>query len=204
MLCSAVAALVLAGCAGNVSDVPDASPQEVAQAAYRHDGPPAITLYTMVSNNSGAGAHSSLMINGSQRVIFDPAGTVRHPRLPERGDVLYGVTPEIERFYELAHARETFHVVVQRIPVSAEVAEQALQLAMTNGRVPSAFCTQATSGLLRQLPGFENVSSTFFPLRLSDQIAERPGVSTKRVYDDDADDKTIAIEEFGSEQASQS
>ncbi|MHA6324886.1 hypothetical protein [Roseivivax sp. CAU 1753] len=191
-----LASLTLAGCSiGQIGEV-DASPQEVAQAAYRHDGPPAITLYTMVSNNSGAGAHSSLMINGSERIIFDPAGTVRHTRVPERGDVLYGVTPEIARFYELAHARETFHVVVQRIEVSPAVAEQALQLAKTNGRVGSAFCTNATSGLLRKLPGFEHIGQTFFPLNLADQVGEMPGVVTRRVYDDDGDDKSEAIEAF--------
>ncbi|QFS84272.1 hypothetical protein FIU97_16075 [Roseivivax sp. THAF40] len=168
----------------------------VAQAAYRHDGPPAITLYTMVSNNSGAGAHSSLMINGSERVIFDPAGSVRHSRLAEREDVLYGVTPEIARFYELAHARETYHVVVQRIEVSPEVAEQALQLARTNGRVAQAFCTMATSGLLRKLPGFEGVGQTFFPLALSKDFERLPGVETRRVYDNDGDDKTDAIQAF--------
>lgn len=176
--------------------MPDASPEAVAQAAYRHDGPPAITLYTMVSNNSGAGAHSSLMINASERVIFDPAGSVRHSRLAERGDVLYGVTPEIARFYELAHARETYHVVVQRLEVSPEVAEQALQLARTNGRVAQAFCTMATSGLLRQLPGFDGIGQTFFPLGLLEDFERLPGVETRRVYDNDGDDKSTAIADF--------
>lgn len=195
-LIAAAAALTLVGCATNTGGVPDASPETVAQAAYRHDGPPAITLYTMVSNNSGAGAHSSIMINGSERVIFDPAGSVRHPDLPEREDVLYGVTPRIVEFYEKAHARETYHVLIQRIEVSPAVAEQALQLARTNGRVPQAFCASATSGLLSQLPGFEGIGRTFFPLGLAKQFAELPGVTESRVYDDDGDDKSAAIAAF--------
>lgn len=39
---------------------------------------PRISLYTMVNNESGAGAHSALVINASQRVIFDPTGTFKH------------------------------------------------------------------------------------------------------------------------------
>ncbi|MEZ5714341.1 MAG: hypothetical protein R3D85_03690 [Paracoccaceae bacterium] len=38
---------------------------------YR-DGDP-VTLFTMVSNETGSGGHTSLMIDASQRVIFDPS-----------------------------------------------------------------------------------------------------------------------------------
>ena len=61
------------------------------------------------------------MINGSQRVIFDPAGTVRLSAVPERGDVLYGISPKVADFYARAHARETFHVVIQEIEVSPDI-----------------------------------------------------------------------------------
>lgn len=81
----------------------------------------------MINNGSGTGAHTSLMINASQRVIFDPAGTVRHARLPEKDDVLFGVTPAIEDFYVRAHARKTHHVVIQTLEVPPDVAELALQ-----------------------------------------------------------------------------
>ncbi|MEY8838025.1 hypothetical protein AB9K41_03180, partial [Cribrihabitans sp. XS_ASV171] len=65
-------ALTLAGCAGPQG--PQATPEQIQAVAYRDAGPAYLTLYTMVNNRSGAGGHSSLMINGSQRVIFDPAG----------------------------------------------------------------------------------------------------------------------------------
>ena len=175
---AALALSLLAGCASDTSPN-DASLEEVSRAVYRHDGPPALTLYTMVSNKTGAGAHTSLMINGSQRVIFDPAGSVQHPDIAERGDVLFGVTPRIADFYARAHARETFHVVIQRIEVDAATAEKALQLALDNGAVSQAFCSQATSRLLRQLPGFESIRPTFFPNSLSDQFAKLPGVTTR-------------------------
>ena len=101
--------IVLAGCSQNVSKMSDAA---VTTAAYRHAGPASLSLITMINNGSGTGAHTSLMINASQRVIFDPAGTVRHARLPEKDDVLFGVTPAIEDFYVRAHARKTHHVVI--------------------------------------------------------------------------------------------
>ena len=75
--------------------------------AYVHDGPPRISLYTMVNNESGAGAHSALVINASQRVIFDPAGTIKHYVFIEQDDVLYGATPSVLEFYTRAHSRKT-------------------------------------------------------------------------------------------------
>jgi len=191
-----LALLGLIGCGASVDSGPDSSPEAVARAAYQHDGPPAITLYTMINNRSKAGAHSSLMINGSQRVIFDPAGTVRLSAVPERGDVLYGVTPSVADFYARAHARETYHVVIQRIEVSPAVAEQALSFAISNGRVGSARCTVSTSGLLRQLPGFESIRSTWFPKNLMNQVEDLPGVTTTRLSENDDDDKSVAIAKF--------
>ncbi|ETX15971.1 hypothetical protein OCH239_07300 [Roseivivax halodurans JCM 10272] len=190
-----LAALVLAGCATPKSG-PDATPEAVARAAYRHDGPPAITLLTMVSNRDGGGAHSSMMINASQRVVFDPAGSVSHSRMVERGDVIYGITPELEELYEGAHARETYHVVIQRREVPPEVAEKALRLVMENGTVSQAFCTQANSRILRQLPGFETIRPTFYPSALSKQFGALPGVTTRTRYETDGDDKSRAVDAY--------
>lgn len=195
-LLAVCAALALAGCAATGDLRPDASAEAVAQAAYRHDGPPALTLYTMINNRSGAGAHTSLMINGSQRVIFDPAGSVRLSAVPERNDVLYGVTPTVADFYARAHARETYHVVIQRIEVPAAVAERALQLALANGPVAPARCTTATAAILRQLPGFEGMPSTFFPKKLMEAFGTLPGVETQRLFENDSDDKAEAIAAF--------
>jgi hypothetical protein len=52
----------------------------------------------MVNNRSGNGAHTSLMINASQRVIFDIAGTLWHVYLPEKEDVIFGINPTVEDF----------------------------------------------------------------------------------------------------------
>ncbi|MCR8548691.1 hypothetical protein M4578_12705 [Salipiger sp. P9] len=192
-----LAALALAGCTTPSAKTPNATPEEIAAVTYRHDGPPAITLYTMINNRNDAGAHSSMMINApSQRVVFDPAGSVRAKYLVESDDVLYGITPRIEQFYERAHARKTYRVRIQRIEVSPEVAEQALRTVQGYGAVSSAQCTVATSGVLSSLPGFESIHQTWFPVKLADQLAGMPGVSERVLREEDNDDKAVAIAAF--------
>ena len=191
-----LALLVLAGCAGGEDQRPDASLEIISSASYQHSGPTALTLYTMINNRSQAGAHTSMMINGSQRVIFDPAGTVRLSAVPVRGDVLYGINPAVADFYARAHARDSFYVVIQRIEVPPEVAEQAMRLAIARGSVASAQCAVATARILRQLPGFESISATWFPKRLMNSFEALPGVQTSRIYERDDDDKSVAIAEF--------
>ena len=185
--------LVLGACAGESVWAPD---EVVERARYEHDGPPELTLYTMVNNQNGSGAHSSLMINASQRVIFDPAGSVTHETIPERNDVLFGVTPGVEDFYTRAHARKTYHVVVQRIPVSAQVAELALRKVMANGPVAPAMCSAVTSRILSELPGFESVEPTWYPNRLAENIDRLPGVTRRALYEYDDDDKTVALRAY--------
>ncbi|MCT4557527.1 MAG: hypothetical protein N4A61_05640 [Pelagimonas sp.] len=193
---AALGMLALAGCSNNYSG-PMATPDQAAAAAYRHDGPPALTLYTMINNRSGTGAHTSLMINApSQRVIFDPAGTVILTSVPEINDVLFGVTPQVQRIYESAHARETFHVRIQRLEVPGPVAERALALARSTGKVAGAQCAAATARILAQLPGLEGIGSTLFPNKLADNFAKIPGVTETKRVEHDSDDKDAAVIEM--------
>ena len=175
---------VLAACGAAIPSN-DAPPEVIAAKAYRAPGPATLTIMTMVNNRSGSGGHTALMINGSQRVIFDPAGSFVNERVPERADVLYGVTPAVLQGYRSAHARSTYHVVSQTITVTPEQAETALRLAMQNGPVPRAFCTSATTQLLRQVPGFESIRQTMFPTNLMEQLESRPGVTTEKYFEDD-------------------
>ncbi|KIC50308.1 hypothetical protein [Tateyamaria sp. ANG-S1] len=175
---------VLAGCAAP-PEAPYASDARVASVAYREPGPATLTVLTMVSNRDGSGGHSALMINGSQRVIFDPAGSFVNDRVPEQEDVLYGVSPAVLKGYKSAHARSTYHVVSQTVEVTPEQAEVALRLAQSNGAVPRAFCTSANTALLRQVPGFESIKSTFFPTKLMEQMASYPGVVEEKYFEDD-------------------
>ncbi|CUH67223.1 hypothetical protein TG4357_02886 [Thalassovita gelatinovora] len=189
-----------AGCV--VKKDPPIADDVLAKSIYRHDGPPALTLYTMVNNSNGSGAHSSLMINGSQRVIFDPAGSFRKHGIVARNDVVYNVTPQLQDVYARFHARKTFHVVVQRMEVSPETAEKALQLAMSYGEVPDAMCSQSTSTILSQLPEL-NIKPTYYPNNLSEQFSQVPTVSTQQLYEYDDEDRFKAFETYDPERVKQ-
>jgi hypothetical protein len=186
------APLALAACSSEPIWAPD---DVVNRAIYRTEGPRSLTLYTMKNVGSGSGAHTSLMVDASQRVLFDPAGSFHHPIIPERNDVLIGMSEALEQYYVSYHARETFYVVGQKVFVSPQVAEMALQLVMRNGAVAKANCTRATSAIVRQLPGFESVGGTWFPNSLEGYFAEIPGVITREYRENDADDKSIAAAE---------
>lgn len=189
MLCRVLlgvfAAVALAGCAADPVWAPD---EQIAAAAYRAPGPSRVTLMTMVSNSTGSGGHSALMIDGAQRLVFDPAGSWYHPQAPERNDVIFGMSPQLFDFYMDYHARETYHVVVQEIDVSPEVAALLSQRVQAFGAVPNAQCSRAISTVLSQTPGFESMSVSWFPLRTMENFAELPGVRTSQVFDDDSDD----------------
>lgn len=128
--------------------------------------------------------------------MFDPAGSFALDVLPERNDVIFGMTPRMESYYVSFHARETYYVVGQRIEVSASTAEQALQLALSNGPVPKAGCTRATSALLQKLPGFDSIKRTYFPDNLQSAVARLPGVQTQEFRESDSDDKSIAAQQL--------
>ena len=162
--------------------------EQVEAVRYQDDGPPTLTLFTVISNRSGAGAHSGLMVSGSQRVLFDPAGTWNHPYLPERHDVHFGITDAAVDFYVDYHARVTYNVVRQDIVVSPEVAEMALRLVQENGPVAKAMCSTSVTAILRQLPGFESIPQSAFPKRPMKAFGQLPGVVETVTYDDDPDE----------------
>jgi hypothetical protein len=187
-----LSALLLSGCAGD--NTGDSPASDVAQAAFVSTGPKSISVITVINNRTGKGGHSALLINGSQQVIFDPAGSFRDTRVIERHDVLYGMSPVWIAAYESAHARRTHHVVRQTIPVTAAQAEQALSIVRSYGSVPGAFCTQATTDVLSQIDGFGNIERTYYPERLMTQIAQRPDVRTAKHYENDEGDVIDAVE----------
>jgi hypothetical protein len=179
-------AATVAGCAS--SNRPQADQAEVVARSYRDPGPSTLTLYTMINTRTGSGAHTSLMIGGSERVIFDPAGSFRADVVPVVDDVLYGITPAVERAYRSSHARETHYARIQTIQVTPQQAEIALQLAKQSGPVAGAYCANSTASILKQVPGFEQIDVTFFPVKLSEQFGQIPGVVTEEYREnDDAD-----------------
>lgn len=184
-----VAVLTLAACGADHTWAPD---EEVIAARYVHPGPKTITLLTVVNNRSGSGGHSALMINGSERVIFDPAGTWYHPSRPIRNDVHFGINDKVLDFYIDYHARVTYRVVQQTVQVSPQVAEIALQRVLNYGAVPKALCASAVSNVLRGVPGFESIPGALGPNRIMDAFDQIPGVQ-KRVITDKDDDENHGV-----------
>ncbi|MFN3938163.1 MAG: hypothetical protein ACK4KW_11360 [Gemmobacter sp.] len=171
--------LGLSACAGERVWAPD---ETVAAARYVHPGPPELVLVTSLTDRSGEGAHTALLINASERVLFDPAGSWDLPQAPERNDVRFGMTPLMERSYLAFQSAPNYHAVVQRLQVPAEVAEMAFRLALEAGPVAPAMCTQATSALLAKLPGFEVLPQSMMPGTLAAAFARLPGVRTEVLY----------------------
>lgn len=183
----ALSFLVLAACGGPAEPTwaPDA---EVARWAQPNDGPTRVTVFTVINNTNGAGRHTGLMIAGDERVLFDPAGTFHHPHAPERNDVHYGISDRVLAVYIDYHARETFDVQIQEVDVAPQVAQRLIAEAEAYGAVPKAQCSLAISRLLSRTPGFETVKVGYSPNRTAKGVAEVPGVRTRVVTDDDADD----------------
>lgn len=175
-----LAPLALAACGAKSVYAPE---DEVRKAAFVSDEPPSVTLYTVIRKPSGAGGHSGLLINGSQRVMFDPAGSWYHPFVPERNDVHYGITERMRKFYIDYHARETWDVLEQKVPVTLAQAEALRARAEAYGAVNKMFCASATSSILRGVPGFESIPATMSPIKLSEAFRKLPG-ETERLYED--------------------
>lgn len=164
-------------------------PQPQVDAARYVAGPPTyITLYTGVNDRNGSGAHAALLVNASERVLFDPAGTFVHPRAPIQHDVHFGMTNDIIASFLDYHARdsatEKFHVIERTLIVPAGTAELILARVKANGAVPKAQCAQSISAILRDIPGFEGLPSTMFPVPLGEAFGEIPGVTTRKVTEE--------------------
>lgn len=182
-----LAALVLVGCTAEPQWASDA---DVMQFRYADGGTSSVTLYTVIRNSGGEGGHTALLIDGSERVVWDPAGTWWHPQSPERNDLHYGITPWMENFYIDYHARETWRVVEQRIEVPQETADAMIAAFAANGAVDKANCARVTSNILGRFDGFEAIGTTWFPKRIMEDFATLPGVVTLTYFDDDDSDNS--------------
>ena len=182
---SFLALVVTAALAACGADNKWADDQTVRAARFVSDEPPSITLFTVVGIPRGEGGHSAIMVNGSQRVIYDPAGSWEHPHIPERHDVLYGITDNFKRFYIDYHARSTYWVAEDTIRVSPAVAEAAIRAVEAQGASPKSYCAVNSGQALRKVPGFETVPTGFSPLKLREWFLSQPGVESRRHQDGD-------------------
>lgn len=186
---AAMALLTLAACGG--ADNIYADDASVMRARYVPSGPSSITLFTVITKRTGGGAHSALLVNGSEAVLFDPAGSFKLTFMPERGDALYGASPRWMNAYIDYHARDTHDVQAQTLIVSPEVAERLLTAVKTNGAVPKANCANSISRILVDA-GFTSVGRTFFPNNLAKDFG-RLGNVTTRTYTEETVDKSHGI-----------
>ncbi len=176
------ASLFTAGCASNSGK---ALPEEIAAAEVSVPAPASVSVITMVNTNTNFGEHSALLINGSQQIIYDPAGSFRHSQLPRRDDVVYGITPRYAQYYFSYHARFGYYVKVQTLEISREEADAMIAAAQAKGHVPKLFCATAISDVLNDFPQFADIPVTFFPGAIMKRVAQNEAVDTLIIREDD-------------------
>ena len=174
--------LFVAGCAGNSGTAPTA---EISAAQFNNPDPAFVSLITMVNSNSEIGAHSALLLNGSQQIIYDPAGSFRHSELPRRDDVVYGITPRFADYYNSYHARFGYYVKVQTLDISREQADAMIAAAQARGHVGKLFCATAVADVMNDFPQFANIPVTFFPGAIMKRVARIDAVDTVVISEDD-------------------
>ncbi|MFN4058318.1 MAG: hypothetical protein ACK4HW_09075 [Roseinatronobacter sp.] len=181
----AFVAIGLTACAAPPGEY--ASDAAIAAARYSNGGAPELTLVTIMNYQTGNGDHTALFINGTERVLFDPAGSWKLDGVPERNDVHFGMAPRIGASFYLSHVRPSHYAVVQRLRVTPEIAEQVKALALQVGPVPPAQCALSTSRILQQMPGMEGIRVGWYPHNLMRSFAQLPGVMTYEIHHDAPD-----------------
>lgn len=176
------APLVLAGCTGKAVWAPDVA---VARAQHRAEGPPLVTLYTCLNNDTRNGAHTGVLINASERVLFDPAGSFTYPEMVERNDLLYGISDAVEAAYSAFQGSEGYHLIKLTCTLAPEEAALAFAAARVEGPVAKTQCTRAAAHVLKAVPRFAHLRSSLFPDNLMRQFAALPGMTAELVYLDD-------------------
>lgn len=171
-----VVALSLSGCVGEEVWAPD---DAVARATYVPPGPATVTLITSINTRNNSGAHSALLIDGAQRLLFDPAGSWHNPGIPERNDVLFGMSPAYMDLYIAFQSNGAFEVQTHTVPVSAATAQELSAAVQAYGAVGPAFCSRSITEILGNNPAFAQIRQTFYPLNTMEQFAQIPGVTSE-------------------------
>lgn len=185
-LCLCISLTVLAGCG---AERQAASQEPLAYTPYVAEGPATITLITSINGRSNSGAHSALVINGSERVLYDPAGSweLTGGVAPERGDMHYGMFPAALDNYIAFQANGIFYATQQTIVVPLAVADQAIAAAKAQGSTPKALCGNSVSTVLTKLPGFESLKVAYLPKAIAREFSKLPGVVETRIEGTTAD-----------------
>lgn len=173
------APLVLAGCSGTSVWAPD---EAVESVRYRAPGPPYVTLYTCLNNDTRSGAHTGVLISGAERVMFDPAGSFTYDGMVERNDLLFGITDDVEAAYTAFQASEGYHLIKLTCELTLQEAMLAHAAAAREGPVAKTQCTRAAAHVLQAVPRFAGLRASLFPDNLMRQFAALPGMRAEFVY----------------------
>ena len=190
------APLVLAGCTGQAVWAPD---DAVARARFHAPGPPLVTLYTCLNNDTRSGAHTGLLINATERVLFDPAGSFETPGMVERNDLLFGITDALEAEYTAFQASGGYHLIKLTCELSLQEAMLAHAAAAREGPVAQTQCTRGAAHVLKAVPRFSGLRTSLFPDNLMRQFAALPGVTAEFIYLDDDEWRESAQEAYAQE-----
>ena len=93
---------------------------------------------------------------------MDSGCTLRHDILGGHPDMLYSANHKVSDFHTRAYACKTCDVILQKIELISEVAEIALELAMSNGAASPALCASGKSKLIGKLWRFRTIRTTYF------------------------------------------
>ena len=174
--------VLLSACADFEND----DPAVVSSRAYVSEEAPFVALLTMVNENGNSGEHSGILINASQTVLYDPAGSFRYEQqLARSRDIHYGMSPTMVDYYQRYHARFGYYVVTQKIYISAEEAEALFRKANEIGTTGQLRCGLSASSVLNSIPRFANIPTTYWPGKIMNAMAEVSGIETSYTREND-------------------
>lgn len=180
-----LAVVLLLGGLAACTDPTAAPPEAIAQAHYVSGEPPSVTIISMKNVASGTSEHTGIVINGSEQVLYDPAGNFRHPRAPRRGDVHYGATPSVIQAYNSFHARSDYFLKIQKLAVPLDVADALIARAEAQGVTRQMFCATSIGDVLSDVEPFEGAPTSLFPAAVERYFDGYPGVVTTTFYEND-------------------
>lgn len=174
--------VILSACADFEND----DPAVVSSRTYVSEEAPFVALLTMVNDSGDHGEHSGILINASQTVLYDPAGSFRYEEeLARSRDIHYGMSPTMVDYYQRYHARFGYHVVTQKIYISAEEAEALFRMANQIGTTGQLRCGLSASSVLNSIPRFSNIPTTYWPGKIMNAMADVPGIVTTYTRESD-------------------
>jgi hypothetical protein len=170
-----LAALPLVACApARPVWAPD---DQVARARVPNLGATSLSLITVRSEAFDKAEHTALMIDASELAMFDPFGGWADPIVPERNDVLFGLSEPVRDRYLAYLTSFRFYYQRQQKACPPQVAEAAFARAKAYGAVGMAQCTRAVADVLHDLPGFEGLGRPWTPDGLQRRFARLDGVT---------------------------